>query len=158
MSDIGRYLLGVIGASIIAAIARQLLSGSKYFKNIGNAVIGIFLLFSVLSPVLHVDLASWDLSQWNFQDGFDQVTTEADLFQQQALQESIMEQTRAYIWNKASELSLNIELEITLKDEYPYAPCAIKIIGPASPYAKARLSVFLEDEIGIAKEAQTWIS
>ncbi len=158
MSGIGRYLLGVIAACIIASLARQMLSGSKYFKSVGNTVIGIFLLFSILSPVVDMNRSSWDISQWSFQDGLDQVTTDAELFQQQALRESIMDQTQAYIWNKAEELSLNIALEITLKEEYPYAPCAIQITGPASPYAKSKLSSFIEDEIGIPKEAQTWRS
>lgn len=158
MSGIANYLIGIIGTCIIASLARLMLSGSKHFKSLGNTIVGVFLVFSVLSPIVRIDWNIADLSDLDFTAGFDRISADADFYQQQALKESIIAKTQSYIWNKAEELSLDVELEITLSETYPYVPCAICIRGQASPYAKAQLSSYLANEIGIPKEAQTWMS
>lgn len=157
MSGITGYLFGIVGVCLIASIAKQLLSISQQHKTLGNTIIGIFLIFSVLSPVVTINWDTESIMDTRFASEFDQISEDANTYQQQAMRQSIMAQTEAYIWNKAGELSLEVELDIALSETYPYAPCRIRIIGNASPYAKAQLSSYLAEEIGIPKEAQTWI-
>ena len=157
MSSITGYLMGLVGVCLIASIVKQLLGISKHYKALGNTVIGIFLIFSIISPVV---TANWDVESvlnTDFEDDFEQISLDANAYQQQALRQSIITQTEAYIWNKAQALSLEIEIEITLSESYPYAPCQICIWGNASPYAKNQLSNYLNEQIGIPKEAQTWM-
>lgn len=158
MRSIASYLIGIVGACLIASVARLMLSGSKHYKALGNTVIGVFLILSVLSGAARIDWNIGDLSNMDFSAGFDRITADADFYQQESLRESIKAQTQAYVWNKAKELSLDVELEITLSETYPYVPCAICIKGEVSPYAKYQLSSYLTNEIGIPKEAQKWMS
>ncbi len=158
MSGITGYLLGIVGVCLIASLAKQLLGISKHYKDLGNTVIGIFLIFSILSPIVRVNWDADNILDTGFQDDFEQISLEAHTYQQQTLRQSIITRTEAYIWNKAQELSLEIEMEIALSETYPYAPCGICIWGNASPYAKTQLSNYLKEEIGIPKEAQTWMS
>ena len=96
--------------------------------------------------------------EFDFSQQIDTISYDAQMYRKEAMQQSIISQTQAYVWNKAQALSLDIDFDITLCNDYPYAPCEIQIIGHVSPYAKTKLSNFLEKDIGIPKEAQTWIS
>lgn len=157
MSGITGYLLGIVAVCLIASIAKQLLGASKHYKTLGNTIIGIFIVISVLSPVVTAPWRADHILETGFEDGFEQISMDAESFKQQAMRQSITNQTEAYIWNKARELSLEIDIQIELSDTYPYEPIKIYIWGNASPYAKAQLSAYLKDEIGIAKGAQMWM-
>lgn len=157
MSGITDYLMGLVGVCMIASLAKQLLAISKHYKALGNTVIGIFLIFSILSPIVTVKLDAESVLNIDFEDDIEKISSDADTYQKQALRQSIITQTEAYIWNKAQALSLEIEMEITLSESYPYTPCKICIWGNTSPYARNQLSNYLNDEIGIPKEAQTWM-
>lgn len=156
MNWLSQYVAQIIGVCIIASLARKMLSGSKHFTALGNVIIGIFLIFSILSPILKIQ---WKGVDWNLEDKSDEysrILQDAQIYQQEAMRQSIKSQTETYIWNKARALSMTVELEIFLQEEYPYTPCQIRITGHASPYAKSQLSQFIQDEIGIPKEAQIW--
>ncbi len=158
MSQLGEYLLHLISACMIAAVARRILACSKEFSAIGNVIIGIFLIFSILSPVRNID---WNINAWqSFSaiDDFSNIAQDASVYQQEALQAYIKQETEAYIWSKAQSLSMDIQLDVSLGSQPPYAPVAITITGPASPYAKGQLTQFLSAELGIPKEAQIWIA
>lgn len=158
MSSIANYLFGVIGVCVIASIARLLLSGSKHYKTLGNTIVGVFLILSVLSAVVEIDWSADNKLLMNYTADYNRISEEADAYQAQALRERIKQQTQAYIWNKAKELGLNVEIEVRLSETYPYAPCGINILGHVSPYAKSQLSSYLSSELGIPKEAQVWMS
>ncbi len=157
MSGITGYLLGIVAVCLIASIAKQLLGVSKHYKALGNTIIGIFIVLSILSPVVSAPWRTDHLGDTGFEYSFEQISMDAESFKQQAMRQSITNQTEAYIWNKARELSLEIDIQIALSDTYPYEPIKIYIWGNASPYAKEQLSIYLKEEIGIAKEAQMWM-
>lgn len=157
LSGITEYLFGIVGVCLIASAAKQLLGVCKGYRSLGNTVIGIFIVFSILSPVVSANWHEENILSIDLQTDFDRIAQDADIYRQQAMRQSITDRTKAYIWTKAQELSLDIDLEITLNEAYPYAPSKICIMGAVSPYAKAQLSNYLEDEIGIPKEAQTWM-
>lgn len=156
MNRLAQYLLNVVGACMIAAVARRILAGSKQFSGLGNVIIGIFLIFSILSPVKNID---WNMETWlplaQVTD-FSHVAAQADDYREAAIRSRIKQQSEAYVWNKAQSLSMDVQIEITLAGEAPYAPVAITLTGPASPYARGQLTRFLANEMGIPKEAQTW--
>ncbi len=156
MNQIGEYLIRVIGSCIVAAVARRILGCSKQFSSLGNMIIGIFVAFSILSPVWNID---WDIGTWQMlseETDFSVISQNANAYQKDALRASITKQTEAYIWNKAQELSVDIQLELKLQETPPYAPEGVTITGHLSPYAKGQLSQMLARELGIPKEAQVW--
>ena len=67
----------------------------------------------------------------------------------------IIEQTEAYVLDKAAELNADVSVEITLAKEEPI-PRAIVITGDVAPYNKSVLSQYLADTIGISEDAQIW--
>lgn len=158
LNTLTSFLFTIIAACVIAAVAKQLLHGSSHYKALGNFICGVFVLLSALSPFIDHSWMGELPDEYDFSQQIDTISYDAQMYRKEAMQQSIISQTQAYVWNKAQALSLDIDFDITLCNDYPYAPCEIQIIGHVSPYAKTKLSNFLEKDIGIPKEAQTWIS
>jgi hypothetical protein len=157
MSGIADYLLGIVAVCLISSVAKQLLGISKNYKALGNTIIGIFIVLSILSPVVTQKWSYGDVLDTGFEDEIEQISQDAESYRQEVMRKSIISQTEAYILSKARELSVDVDIEITLSDSYPYAPIRICIWGNTSPYAKSQLSAYLKEEIGIAKEEQIWM-
>lgn len=157
MSGIAEYLLGIVAVCLISSVAKQLLGISKSYKALGNTIIGIFIVLSIISPVVSDNWSYGDALDTGFEEEMELISQDAERYRQDVMCKSIISQTETYILSKARELSVDIDVEITLSDSYPYAPIRICIWGKASPYAKTQLSAYIKDEIGIAKEAQMWM-
>ncbi len=156
MTWLEKYLVGIICACMVAALAKRLLSVSLHFSKIGNVIVGLFVVFCAISPLVTID--------WNdnpglldfITDDFAEISQDAQTYQHEALRQRIKEEAQAYVWNKANALSMQVEFEIVLADEYPFEPCAIHITGKVSPYAKSQFTTYLSEQLGIPKEAQMW--
>ena len=69
----------------------------------------------------------------------------------------IKRRTAAYILDKAKNLGADLMVEVTLNDEIPPVPCAVRLRGIITPYAKKVLSETIFRDLGIKTEEQTWI-
>lgn len=156
MEQISRYLLGITAAAIICGVGKQLAgdkgSGSAMIK----LICGLFLCMSVISPL--VELRIRDLTEFIYDLEVDAgyYVSDGELQSQDAMKAIIKTHTEAYILDKAKSFNASVSVTVTLSDTTPYAPCAVEVTGEISPYAKARLSAVLEDDLGIGKEAQKW--
>ena len=70
----------------------------------------------------------------------------------------ISRQTQSYILDKAQALGAMIEAEVGLSDERPFVPVSVTIKGNLSPYARQVLENIIQNDLGIRKEDQLWIS
>ena len=59
--------------------------------------------------------------------------------------------------DKAKELGLNLNVEVTLSDDDTAAPAEAALWGETSPGAKSQLQRILSEDLGIPKENQRWI-
>ena len=157
MGEIRGYLISVTAAAILCAVASTLLGKKGTIGTIGKLLCGIFLAITVVSPLTRVQLRSgyelWDdLSA----DAAAAVASgEAAAYDE--LRAGIKARTEAYILDKAAFYAAELSVEVTLSDEDPPIPCAVRLTGSVSPYAKQRLQQDISEELGIPKEAQIWI-
>jgi hypothetical protein len=70
----------------------------------------------------------------------------------------IMEQTEAYILDEAEALNCTLTVKVTLSNGELPIPEKATITGEVSPYAKQVLSSMMAKQLGIEREAQTWIN
>lgn len=157
MENIRQYLLAVTAAAMVCAVINTLTGPKGTVKALLKLLTGLFLALSVLSPWL-------DLGQLNLSNFADVLQSEAgdavSLGETMALDSVggiIKERTAAYILDKAESMDLDIEVEVTLDSSNPPRPCAVKINGSVSPYAKEILKQYIEDNLDIAKENQSWV-
>jgi cell division protease FtsH len=72
------------------------------------------------------------------------------------LEEIIKTKTQAYVLDKADSLGLDLEVEITVDNSELPVPVSVVLTGAAAPYAKARLSNIIANDLAVPKEAQIW--
>lgn len=73
-----------------------------------------------------------------------------------ARREIIKAEAEAYILDKAGSYGLQLEVCVTLREDDIPVPESVCIAGAVSPYARTRLEILIENELGIPKERQLW--
>lgn len=158
MEALGRYILSVTTAAMIVGILRALLSKNGTSALLVQLIGGLFLVFAVIEPAVHINIEKM------FDIPFD-FTNQADAYAEQGMETAytqmhdiIKQQCEAYILDKALTLqtTLDVEIELSRDDGVP-VPVAVRMAGNIAPYAKSSLGDWLEDSMGIPKENQIWI-
>lgn len=158
MEQIRAYLLSVIAAGVICSIVTSLPGKSMTVSTLLKLTTGIFMAVTVISPLISLQLP-------NIQSYMDAFSMDA-AYVVQTGQEIAMTETKdiikskveAYILDKANAFGADLTVQVSVSEDQFPVPCAAELSGAISPYAKLRLTQFLEDELGIRKEDQVWIN
>ncbi len=152
------YILSIVIAAIICAVAGILLPPKISAGQITKLLCGVLLTVTVISPLANISFR-------HITDYFDGLTASADRYVEEGsavmqgeIDAIIKAETEAYILDKASQMGLQIAVEVALDENNHSVPCSVTVTGTLSPYAKEVLSVYIADTLGIAKEKQIWIS
>ena len=150
MSAVSEYLMRLICAAILCGMVGAVAGSSQGIRRL---IAGIFLTMTALSPLGLPELPDIDPdrlyaeAQAAVQEGQEQ----ADLMRT----DIIMDACEAYIWNKAAQMGL--ELEICLELDEEGLPRSVALTGPASPAERQQLTDAIVRELGLGKEDVTWI-
>ena len=157
MAGVKEYIFTICGASLICAIARKFLGDKGSTAGIGKMIIGLFLLVTIVKPVLNLRFNELqDLSLGAQTDAIDAVW-QGEEFAKQQMAAIIKERTAAYILQKAQQLDVSLEVEVQVSDDEVPVPEKVIIAGNISSFAKQQLQLLIEQELGISKECQVWI-
>ena len=156
MSGGGQYIYTVVTAAILASIIRTILPGKGIASDMVKLTMGIFLVMIVISPILKVRIEGIRNYIEYIETYASKIITDAEENTKREIQNSIEQNTQAYILNKASELGAEILVEITYLEENSYVPHSIIITGSASPMIRKQLSAIIQTELGISEDFQTW--
>lgn len=149
------YILRVCCCAVIAGVIRTV-SGTGPGSHTRNLIIGLFLAFAVISPLREISPnPQWELPEELYQEGLD-ITADATDEVNREISDIIIEKTRAYILDEADSLGAGIRVTRLRLDPQTLMPDQVELTGNISPYAKAMLSDYLENTLGIGKEAQIW--
>ena len=157
MSQIREYVLGILAAAMICGIVLCFAEKSKEGPLL-KLICGLVLTFSLAEPVLNIRSGDWKSLGLDFQMEADEAAEAGRVQGENKVRELIKQETEAYIMDKARELDLHIGAEVILSDQALPAPAAVTITGTLPPYGKAKLSRIIQEELGIPREKQTWIS
>jgi len=156
MESIREYLLGVTVAALCCSVLVSVLGKKGMAGSTVKFLCGIVMLLSVLGPLVNIRFGS-------FGDILDDISLEGEsaaVFGQEAAQKEysdiIKKRTAAYILDKAKSLGAELMVEVTLNDAIPPVPCAVRLSGSITPYAKKVLSETISRDLGIKTEEQTW--
>lgn len=152
-----QYLLSVVAAAIISGIVTKLLGSKGTQGTIGKLVAGLFLAFTVISPLRSIRIGNLSSITAPYSTAASMAVEEGKNQTQQALQARIKESCEAYILDKAQSLDVELEVAVTVSDEDIPAPTSIQLSGNVSPNAKTKLINIITEDLGISKEAQEWI-
>lgn len=144
------YLMRLICAAILCAVIRSLAGEGQGIRKL---ICGVFLALCVLSVPVDMKLPDMDL---------DKISDEARAAvmhgqdQAEEARETIIKEALAeYIWNKASELELELTIRLELTDEQ--TPENVFLTGSAESAARMQMTAELVQALGIGKEDVIWI-
>lgn len=157
MEDIKEYLLSIVAAAVICGIVTRFTGEKGTQGAMVKLIAGLFLTFTVIAPVAKIDLSGLTDFAELYSDTGAQAAALGEQMSRDALRSSIKARTEAYILDKAAELELNLEVEVTLSEDDIPLPAAVRLSGKSSHYAKLRLQSMITQELGIEKEKQVWI-
>ena len=149
MSALSGYLMRLVCAAVICAMIHCVAGGSQGIRRL---TAGIFLSLTVLSPIGEFELPELDLELFHADAmaAADEGTNQAEKMRS----DIILEACEAYIWNKAAEMGLELEIRMALDPEG--MPLSVELTGMASPLERQKLTQTIVQELGIRKEDVTW--
>lgn len=156
MDSIRQYLLSVICVCVIVGIITRFLGDKKPLTGIIKLISGVLIIFTVIAPVIRVELKDFQDFYSGITDDARKVVQQGEIMTQQSTEAIIKDQLEAYILDKASSLNLDVDINLTFENATVPKPERITISGDASPYNKKVFQAFLEKEIGIPEEMQSW--
>ena len=153
MDAVRRYLFSLCAAALLCSLVRALVPKGR-MKSICSLLCGVFLAMTALSG-----LAGWELSEelTKMRIAAEEARTGVEIRNREALSAIIKSKTEAYIWDKAQELGLSVSVDVAIEEDgaYPY-PAAVQISGQFTEMQRQNLARYIEENLAIGKEQQTW--
>lgn len=157
MEAIGEYLIGVTAAALLCALVGKL-SVSGMSGAVIRMICGVFMAMAVVAPWATLRLDAPLELVTNVQSDAEAIVSQGENSAREAMAGIISGQVRTYILDKADAMGLDLEVSVELTDADLPVPVAVTLKGEISPYHKGVLGDAIRDDLGIGKEAQTWIS
>ena len=156
MYEIKEYLLGVICCAILCGILLSLVGKKSTLSKVISLICGVVLSAAILSPVVQIELK--DLFELD-DTLLDQASAAASCGENMAREEMesfIKSKVEAYILDKAVSMGAELEVEVTIDSADQWKVREVCLRGNISPYAKAKLSTLISNELDISVEDQQW--
>lgn len=153
MESIRNYILSITASALLCGIVTSIMGEKGTAAALTKVICGIIMAMVVVSPLMQVNLSGW--TDWTARLTFqaEAAAAEGELLGEEMLEAIIKEETESYILDKAGALGAALTADVTVKDGLPER---VLLTGTVSPYAKAQLTAWIRDELGIAKEDQQW--
>ena len=155
MGAVRGWLLTVIGASLICALADALMPPGAV-RRVGKLVCGLVLLGAVLSPLTRPDLPGgqrWVTDYLASLEAREEDLTETVNSQMKVI---IEREYAAYIVDKAAELGLTCtaRVECELSEDGLYLPVRTEVAGLETAGGQEKLIRAIETDLGVPAERQ----
>lgn len=157
MNTIGTYILSVTAASILLSILLSLVDKKGTTHALLRLIGGLFLTFTIISPIANVDFNDLFEATWSFADHGNDIAAFGHEASQSELHSRIKQQCEAYILDKAASYQAQLEVDVVLSSDSIPTPHDVYLKGNISPSAKNALQQWIHDNIGIPKERQIWV-
>lgn len=155
MDALRQYAVSVIAAAIVCGIVTGSFQNGTV-KEIVKLVCGLFLTFTVIHPVIGLDITSLSIYQPDYTLDASKAAAIGENFTREGIADIIKTETETYILDKAAELNADLTATVTVSQADTPVPVAVSISGEVTPYARQQLQGIIQSDLGIAKENQVW--
>lgn len=155
MDFLREWLLGVTCAAMVVALAESLApeGGAKRVCRLAG---GLVLLLAAISPVIRAEPVDLSALLDDYIAVSQNYTEELEEKNEVLYETIIVENTAAYILDKAEQLGISCWVSVTVardEDGVPY-PDTVRVTGELTEEQISRLSRMLETELGVAPQRQ----
>ena len=147
------WLTAVVSVTLLLSVVQTLIPKGS-LREIASFVGGLLLLAVLLRPLGSVDLSAVSLDLAPYRQTVEQRQAELEQEGQKELIGLIEAELGSYIWDKAADLGLTLQVQVTVEPDGSGVPAtvAVELTGPKSE----ALSQWLETELGVPAERQVW--
>lgn len=156
MAKLGEYIICVCCAALLCGIVNSMMPKGTS-REILKLVGGLFLAFTVIQPIQNMELPDLSTVTDSWQDEVSNAVSRGEEMARQAAADSIKKELEAYILDKALSLRLEVRVQLKLREDTLH-PESVILIGNPSPDSRNQLTRWICEELGLTKEAVTWIS
>jgi stage III sporulation protein AF len=151
------WIKGLAAAALFSSVM-LMLTPKGNVKQIVKLVCGALITFVLLSPLtkLNFDALAEFIALTKLEGK--EIASSTEYETQLLMKLIIEEETQAYILDKALKLGIeNLKVKVTVSsgENCPY-PYSVELSGVETAAAKEELSSYIEGELGIPKERQSW--
>ena len=157
MENMGRYILSVTSAAVITGILYSMTDKKSAQMPLIRLVGGLFLAFTMIQPLTKYDLSVFFNGSQTFLEDAKAAAASGEILSREALEESIIKETEAYILDKAGLYRAKLSVEVKVSGGDIPVPESVTIRGNISPLAKRQMQDQIEKDLAISKENQIWI-
>ena len=150
------YLFSLTAAALLSALVLALVPEGSVRRTV-QLVCGVFLAMTALSG-----LAGWQLTDvaeelTKMRIAAEEARTGVEIGNREALSAIIKSKTEAYIWDKADEMGVALEVEVETRDlgSGPY-PWRATLTGACGGEKRTALTQYIEENLAIPEARQVW--
>ena len=156
MSGAGEWLLAVLSACILCAVAESLMPAGPV-KRVGKLVCGLVLLCALLSGVGGLDLEGSRIWAQQWRSGLEADKENLNEQVNEGMKVIIEEKCEAYIVDKAAQMGLTCTAQVSCRMEGElWVPEEVKIQGALSTEDRERLGSCIQEDLGIPSHRQIY--
>lgn len=157
MEAVRGWLLGVMGAALLAALAQSLMAQGP-LKEVGRLICGLVVLGAVLSPLTHLDLPDPAALTAGYFQSVEEREEELRSGAQNEMKTIIEEHLEAYIVDKAEEMGIvcQAQCRCEVTGDGVVLPQEAVITGTLSETQREELTHLLEEELGLPAGQQSY--
>lgn len=156
MEELRQYLLRVITAALICAVVQTFQHGAAS-KGLTKLVCGLIMAMTVIAPFQDLSLSGLPEPILPISNMATASAEAGEQMSRSALTDIIKSETEAYILDKANEMGIRIDVDVTVSNETIPVPESAIIRGNIPEQDRNSLREILSSHLGIAKENLTWI-
>lgn len=147
------WLTAVVSVTLLLSVVQTLIPKGS-LREIASFVGGLLLLAVLLRPLGSVDLSAVSLDLAPYRQTVERRQAELEQEGQKELIGLIEAELGSYIWDKAADLGLTLQVQVTVEPDGSGVPAtvSVELTGPKSE----ALSRWLETELGVPAERQVW--
>ncbi len=123
---------------------------------IAKLLCSIYLVICAVKPIPQLEFTVFGAIETDIVLDAQEAAASGENTVRELLVESIIEQTEAYILEKAKEMNIDLAVQVEVSEDDIPMPTSVCLSGKISPYAKTRISELIAQDLGINKEHQTW--
>ena len=157
MEAVRGWLLGVMGAALLAALAQSLMAQGP-LKEVGRLICGLVVLGAVLSPLTRMDLPDPAALTAGYFQSVEEREDELRSETQSEMKTIIEERLEAYIVDKAAQLGAECQVEVLCAPEGDgaFLPWQVTVTGDLTSVQREQLTQQIQGDLGVPPERQQY--
>lgn len=155
MELIRNWLIGITVSAMVVALADSLMPDGA-IKKLGKLTGGLMIMLSILQPLVSLDYGTMSEILVDYRIQSEAYSAGLETKNVQLIKNIIEEETAAYIQDKAAELGIVCEVDVTCsaqEEDTPY-PASVVVYGELEENQIQVLRKIIEGDLAIAVEDQ----